>query len=130
MNGALHSFFLIVEKDSSRSRDHSRFSFSFSLFTDLLNFLLPFPFSQWLLLPPINGSIMSSLVSEAKTPGRASLIIFTLRFVKRESTLSWTTSLGEENKYLQHSLPQSKIPEFPSSFSPRTMPLRVGVLMS
>ena len=97
----------------------------------ILQWLLLQPFSQCLLpLPPIAGSTMSSLVSEVKTPAKALLPIFTRRFVKRESTLSKITNSGEAKKYLQLSYRQLKNRGVPSSFSPKTMLLQVGVWMN
>ena len=108
---------------------------SLSLAASLPTILLPIfqwlllqPVSHYLLpLPPIHGSMMSSLVSEVKIPAKALLPIFTRRFVETESTLSKMTNSGEEKKYLQHSYRQLKNQGFPSSFCQKIMLLQVGV---
>lgn len=71
--------------------------YSCSLAANLATFLLPIllwqgllPVSQHLLLlPPINGHVMSSLVLEVPTPAMALLTFFTGGFVIEGSILSW-----------------------------------------
>ena len=97
----------------------------------ILKWLLLQPVSHYHLpLPPIDGSMMSSLVSEVKIPAKTLLPIFRLHFVERESTLSKITYSREVKKYLQHSYRKLKNRGFPSSFFPKTMLPRVGDWMN